>query len=155
MANVEMIRAFIARVLEDGGLVDGRAEPDSDGDYQLRQGSALYWVSAAEADDGLGLVQVFGVVLEDVPLSRKLLTAVNDINSGYLWIRCYWADGRLTIARDLAADTLTPELLSEACGRIGRIADEYDDRLKELVGAGHTVFDGDAGGDGDDGSVEV
>ena len=152
MANVEMIRAFIARVQEDGGLVDGRAEPDSDGDYQLRQGSALYWVSAGEADDGLGLVQVFGIVLEDVPLSRKLLTAVNEINSDHLWVRCYWAQGRLTVARDLAADTLTADQLTKACAQIGRIADEYDDRFKELLGAGHTVFDGDPG---DDDSVEV
>jgi hypothetical protein len=152
MANVEMIRAFIARVLEDGGLVDGRAEPDSDGDYQLRYGSTLYWVSAGQADDGFGLVQVFGIVLEDVPLSRKLLTAVNEINGEYLWIRCYWQQGRLTLARDLAADTHTAELLTAACAQISRIADEYDDRLKELVGAGHTVFDGDAG---DDDSVEV
>jgi hypothetical protein len=151
MANVEMIRAFIARVLEDGGLVDGRAEADSDGDYQLRQGSALYWVSAGEADDGLGLVQVFGVVLEDVPLSLKLLTAVNEINSTYMWIRCYWDEDRLLVARDLASDSLNPELLAEACAQIGRIADEYDDRFKELVGAGHTFFDGDA----DEDSVEV
>ena len=152
MAKMEMIRAFIARILEDGGLVDGRAEPDSDGDYQIRQGSALYWVSSAQADDGFGLVQVYGVVLEDVPLSKKLLTAVNDINRDHLWIRCYWQQGRLAVARDLAADTLTAELLTAACAQIGRIADEYDDRLKELVGAGHTVFDGDPG---DDDSVEV
>lgn len=152
MANVEMIRAFIARVLEDGGLVDGRSEPDSDGDYQLRQGSTLYWVSAGQTDDGFGLVQVFGVVLEDVPLSRKLLTAVNEINRDYLWVRCYWEQGRLTVARDLAADTLTAELLASACAQIGRIADEYDDRLKDLVGAGHTVFDGDPAADD---SVEV
>lgn len=152
MANVEMIRAFTARVLEDGGLVDGRAEPDSDGDYQIRNGSALYWVSAGEAGDGFGLVQVFGIVLEDVPLSKKLLTAVNEINSEYLWIRCYWEQGRLVVARDLAADTLTADLLTAACAQIGRIADEYDDRLKELVGAGHTFFDGDAG---DEDSVEV
>jgi hypothetical protein len=152
MANVEMIRAFIARVLEDGGLVDGRAEPDSDGDYQLRYGSALYWVSAGEADDGFGLVQVFGVVLDDVPLSKKLLTAVNEINGDYLWVRCFWRQGRLTLARDLAADTLTAEMLTAACAQIGRIADEYDDRLKQLVGTGHTVFDGDSG---DEDSVEV
>lgn len=152
MANVEMIRAFIARVLEDGGLVDGRAEPDSDGDYQLRHGSALYWVSAGQADDGFGLVQVFGIVLEDVPLSKKLLMAVNEINHDYLWVRCYWQQGRLAVARDLAADTLTPELLTSACAQIGRIADEYDGRLKELVGAGHTFFEDDLG---DDDSVEV
>ena len=152
MANVEMIRAFIARVLEDGGLVDGRAEPDSDGDYQLRYGSTLYWVSAGQSDDGFGLVQVFGIVLEDVPLSKKLLTAVNEINGDYLWIRCYWKQNRLTLARDLAADTLTAEMRTAACAQNSHIADEYDDRLKELVGAGHTVFDNESG---DDDSVEV
>lgn len=154
MANVEMIRGFVARVLEDGGLVDGRAEPDSDGDFQIRQGSALYWVSAGESGDAAaqGLVQVTGVVLDDVPLSRKLLTAVNEINRDYLWIRCYWHQNRLEIARDLAADTLTAEALVAACTQIGHIADEQDDRFKELLDAGHTVFDGDPG---DDDSVEV
>ncbi|GAA1995661.1 T3SS (YopN, CesT) and YbjN peptide-binding chaperone 1 [Catenulispora subtropica] len=152
MANVEMIRAFVARVLEDGGLVDGRAEPDSDGDFQVRQGSALYWVSSGQAGDDSGLVQVFGVVLEDVPLSRKLLTAVNEINRDYLWIRCFWHEGRLVVARDLAADTLTAEALVGACAQIGRISDEQDDKFKELIGAGHTFFEGDPD---DEDSVEV
>ncbi|GAA2051711.1 hypothetical protein GCM10009839_68550 [Catenulispora yoronensis] len=152
MANVEMIRAFVARVLEDGGLVEGRAEPDSDGDFQIRQGSSLYWVSPGQAGDESGLVQVFGIVLEDVPLSRKLLIAVNEINRDYLWVRCFWHERRLTLARDLAADSLTAEALIGACAQIGHIADEQDDKFKALIGAGRTAFE-DEPDDAD--SVEV
>jgi len=150
MANIEMIRGFVARVLEDAGLVSGRAQPDSDGDYQIRYGSALYWVSPGAAGDDSGLVQVFGVLLDEVKLSRKLLAALNEINRDYLWIRAFWQDDRVLICRDLAADALSAAGLKAACEQIGRIADDQDDKLKALVNAGHTFFEGS-----DDDSVEV
>jgi hypothetical protein len=147
-----VIRGFIAQVLGDGSAVGGPVRRDQDGDFEVRRGSAEYWVAATETADGAGMVQVGSVVLREVPLSKKALKAVNAVNAEFVWVRCAWSDGMIRIARDIPVDLVTTELLVQSCNFIGVIADTKDDEFKALLGVGATAFDGDPD---DDDAVEV
>lgn len=151
MANLEVLRGFIAQVLGDWPDVDGPVERDEDGDFRIRRGSAGYWVAAAQTADGTGMVQVGSAVLRDVPLSKKALKAVNGINAEYIWVRAAWVDDAIMISRDIPADLVTAEVLVEACTFIGAVADAKDDEFKELLAAGATAY----GAAPDDDAVEV
>jgi hypothetical protein len=152
VANLEVVKGFIAQVLVDGEEVDGLVQCDEEGCFEIRRGSAKYSVAASQTDDGSGIVQVGSVVLRDVPLSKRALTAVNSINSEYVWVRCAWEDGMILIVRDIPVDIVTAELLVQSCNFIGEIADAKDDEFKTLLGAGTSAYDGDLD---DDDSVEV
>lgn len=152
MANLEVLRGFIAQALSGVEDIGGPVERDEDGDFRLRRGSAQYWVAAAQTAGGAGIVQVGSVVLRDVPLSKKALKAVNSVNAECVWIRASWVDDVILIARDIPADIVTAAVLLEACDFIGAVADEKDDEFKELLAAGTSAYDDDGR---DDDAVEV
>lgn len=152
MANLEVIRGFIAQALGDGSHFGAPVERDQDGDFQIRRGSAEFWAGAAQAADGSGMVQVGSVVLRGVPLSKKALKAVNSINRDYLWVRAVWADDLIVICRDIPIDLVTTEVLVQACDFIGAVADAKDDEFKSLLKVGTSAYDGDPD---DDDAVEV
>lgn len=154
MANLEMIRGFIAQVLGDAEDIGGPVERDEDGDFRVRRGSAEYWVAAAQTGEGTGLVQVGSVVLRDVPLSKKALKAVNAVNAEHFWVRASWVDDVIMIARDIPAEIVTAAVLLEACDFIGSVADAKDDEFKELLAAGTSAYDDDDDDAADD-AVEV
>jgi hypothetical protein len=152
MANLEVIRGFIAQALADATDFDGAVERDEEGDFRVRRGSAQFWVAAVETAGGDGVVQVGSAVLRDVPLSKKALKAVNAINCEYLWVRAAWRDDAIVIAREIPVDLVTSGMLVQACEFIGSIADAKDDELKALLSVGESAFPGDPD---DEDSVEV
>jgi hypothetical protein len=152
MANLEVIRGFIAQVLADSDHFDGPVGRDEDGDFRVRRGSAEYWVAAVRTAGGAAMVQVGSAVLREVPMSKKALRAVNAVNAEYLWVRAAWRDEAIVIAREVPADLVTAATLVEACDFIGSIADAKDDELKALLAVGESAYAGD---DEDDDSVVV
>ncbi len=152
MANLEVIRGFIAQVLADTDHFDGPVGRDDDGDYRVRRGSAEYWVAAVQTARGAGMVQVGSAVLREVPASEAALAAANDINASYLWVRAVWRDGAIVVSREIPADLVTAATLVEACDFIGSIADAKDDELKALLSLGVAAYAPEAE---DDDSVVV
>lgn len=152
MANLEVIRGFIAQALADTDHFDAPVERDEDGDFRVRRGSAQFWVAAVQTADGAAMVQVGSAVLREVPLSKKALRAVNDINAAYLWVRAVWRDDAIVVSREVPEDLVTSATLVEACDFIGSIADSEDDALKALLSVGASAYADDAA---DDDSVVV
>jgi Putative bacterial sensory transduction regulator len=144
MANLEVIRGFIAQVLADTDHFDGPVGRDDDGDFRVRRGSAEYWVAAVQTADGAAVVQVGSAVLREVPLSKKALRAANAINAEYLWVRAVWRDDAVVISREIPAELVTGAVLVQACDFIGSIADAKDDELKALLAVGASAYADDA-----------
>lgn len=152
MANLEVIRGFIAQVLAETDHFDGPVGRDEDGDFRVRRGSAEYWVAAVQTASGDAMVQVGSAVLRDVPLSKKTLRSVNALNAEHLWVRAVWRDAAIVVSREIPAELVTAATLVEACDFIGAIADAKDDELKALLEVGAPAFAQDAE---DDDSVVV
>ena len=152
MANLEVIRGFIAQVLTESDHFDGPIGRDEDGDFRVRRGSAEYWVAAVQVSGGAALVQVGSAILREVPVSKKVLRAVNGINAEYLWVRAVWRDEAIVVSREIPADLVTAATLVEACDFIGFIADTKDDELKALLALGAAAYADEAE---DDDSVVV
>ena len=80
---------------------------DADGDIPIRWGSALYYVRLL--DKSPTLVQVFCVVLRNVPSTHELLEEINIINEGIVVARMFWAEGNVIAAAELFAEHLDQE----------------------------------------------
>lgn len=120
---------------------DGELRVDVDGDIALRWQSALYYVRLL--DKAPTLLQVFCVVLRNVPKSPELLEELNIINEGIVSSRVFWAEGNIIAATELLAEQLDQEELSHACWAVGSLAAWADTELHEQFG-GEMVFPDDA-----------
>lgn len=144
MANLEVIRGFIAQVLTESDHFDGPLVRDEDGDFRVRRGSAEYWVAAVRTAGGAGMVQVGSAVLRDVPFSKKVLRSVNAINAEHLWVRAVWRNEAIVVSREIPEELVNAATLIEACEVIGSIADTKDDELRALLAVGVAAYTDDA-----------
>ena len=87
---------------------------DADGDIPIRWGSALYYVRLL--DKSPTLVQVFCVVLRNVPSTHELLEEINIINEGIVVARMFWAEGNVIAAAELLAEDWADTELHEQFG---------------------------------------
>ncbi len=114
---------------------------DEDGDIPIRWESALYYVRLL--DKVPPMLQVFCVVLRNVPKTPELLEELNIINEGIVSSRVFWADGNVIAACELLAEQLDQEELAHSCWAVGSLAAWADTELHEQFG-GEMVYPDDA-----------
>ena len=139
MANVEMVRAYVEKILEEFLGTDS-LKVDGDGDYPIRHGSAAYYVRITGGDSVY--VSVFSEVLLEVEGGAELYEVLNDINAHIRGARIFHREDRIILATEVEPDDMQPAELADACDRIAKVADHYDDQLHEKFG-GKLMFEED------------
>lgn len=116
-------------------LVDSYLRTSTDvgaGPISVRSGSAV--VNIRLLDTEPTLVRVYSAVVQGVPESPDLLSALNEINATTNFIRLFWRDETVFAADELLAQTLDLDELVTAVDLVADLADHYDDDLVERFG---------------------
>ncbi len=132
--KASVIRPYLAKFLQEYLESDEPIEPDEDGDYCFRRGSAEIIVSLIEEEQPV--LSVLSVLLRGVKKSQKLLEALNDTNADCPFAKVYWREEGVVLRLDLLAESLEDAQMRLACGIISRLADELDTTLKKRFHGG-------------------
>jgi len=124
-----LIRPYIEKFLQDYLESGEPVEPDEDGDYAFRSGSAEILVTLIEEERPV--VSVLSMLLRGVKKSPKLLEALNEANSDWPFAKVYWRDDCVVLRFDLLARSLDDSQMRMACDLVADLADELDTTLKK------------------------
>lgn len=127
--KVSVIRSYLEKFLREYLESDEPLEPDEDGDYCFRRGSAEILVSLIEEEQSV--VSILSVLLRGVKKSQKLLEALNDTNADCPFAKVYWREEGVVLRLDLLAESLDDAQLRMACSLVSRLADELDTTLEK------------------------
>ena len=116
----------------------GTVTIDSDGDFSLRHESARIFVSVGEFGDDNTVVEIFALVLQEVPLTPALYEYVatqNTYRFGKLSVAKAQdgVSGRLMLGHSLLGNTLDQEELVAPVVMLANLANELDDELQSTV----------------------
>jgi hypothetical protein len=137
MTEMLWIRSHIERLLQDEWDVC-RVEPDADGDYPFRYGTAGCWVRLLDSDPSMIRVAAHAVV--GVRRTAKLLTELNDIQRRALSSAVLWSHDGVVVSQTLSPIGLTAPVLAQAMAAVGGLADEIGVLLASMFG-GETPFE--------------
>jgi hypothetical protein len=132
----EVLRPFLEKALAEWAETE-RVEPDHDGDYAFRAGSAKFFVRITKDDPPV--LKFWSVLLEKVKASPRVFRVLNSVNSALTFARAYWHDDLVILSMEVPTESVDAEELGWACDLIGALADDLDTRLKEELG-GKTAF---------------
>lgn len=137
--KASLIRPYLEKFLQEFLESDEPLEPDEDGDYAFRRGSAEIIVSLIEEEQPV--VSVLSVLLRGVKKSQKLLEVLNETNSDCPFAKVYWREEGVVLRLDLLAESLDDAQLRMACSVVSRLADELDTTLKKKFRGGMAFRD--------------
>lgn len=129
--KTEVLRPFLEKVLSEWSERK-MVEPDEDGDYVFRRGSADICVRLIEGSPPV--LRLFSVLLSKVAASAKVFRVLNKVNSEILFVRVFWSEQRVLASLEVSADSLDAASVRHACETMARVADVLDTRLKEEIG---------------------
>lgn len=115
-------------------------EPDSDGDYVFRRGTACGYVRSEAGPPRL--VRVFAYAAIEVPRSAKLLTELNDIDGRCRAVSVSWHHGAVIVEHVILAKGVKPKTLHIACKSVGGVAEDIGAMIATVYG-GRTPFAAD------------
>jgi len=138
--KTSVLRPYLEKFLQAFLESSEPIEPDEDGDYGFRNGSAGIVVSIQEGDPTV--VSVFSVLVRGVKKSARMMDALNEINAQYRFVKTFWSEDVIVLQVDLLADSLDDDQMRMACDLVAHLADESDTSLKKKFG-GKLAFNDD------------
>lgn len=136
MNQTTWIRSHVERCLQDIWDLP-RVEPDADGDYPFRWGTAACFVRVE--DDDPVLVRVWAYAVVGARPTAKLLQELNDVNRRSRTAHAYFGDGFVVVEQALHAAGVDRDTLSQACLAAGTVADDIGAMIAAVHG-GTTPF---------------
>lgn len=133
-AIVEATRGKVQKYLTESL---GSVSVDQDGDFGIPYGSTVAFVSVNDAFGEHAVVDVWAIVLRDVPLTPELFRFVanKDYRFGDLIVRRNENGlGRVIFSQGILGDFLDPEELRLAVSAVAVTADELDDEMQARFG---------------------
>ncbi len=127
----EVLRPFLEKSLADWARRD-EIEPDANGHYAFRRGSAQFFVALTEDDPPV--LRFWSVLLRKIKASPKVFRLLNALNAELLFVRLFWKDNSVILSVELSTGNIDSALVHRACDMIGVLADELDTKLKEDLG---------------------
>jgi hypothetical protein len=127
----EVLRPFLEKALAQWAGRD-EVEPDEDGDYTFRHGSAEFFVRLIKEDPPI--LRFWSVLLKTVKSTPKVFRLLNTINSVLGFARVYWKDELIILALEVPTDNVDARQVAWACDMVGVLADDLDTKLKHDVG---------------------
>ncbi|HSK11527.1 MAG TPA: YbjN domain-containing protein [Vicinamibacterales bacterium] len=127
--KTSLVRPFIEKFLQGYLEIDELVQPDEDGDYGFRSGTAEVLVTFIEEQPAI--VTVLSMLLRGVKKSPKLLEALNDTNGEWPFAKVYWREDGVVLRLDLLAESLDEVQMRTACDLVSDLADHLDTLLKE------------------------
>ncbi len=127
----EVLRPFLEKSLAEWARRD-EIEPDANGHYAFRRGSAQFFVALTEDDPPV--LRFWSVLLRKVKSSPKVFRTLNSLNAEAMFVRLFYREGAVTLALEISTGNIDSALVHRACDTIGLLADQLDTKLKEDLG---------------------
>jgi hypothetical protein len=144
MSELMWVRSHVERLLQDEWDAC-RVDPDGDGDYSFRNGTAAGWLSVL--DSRPVMVRVFAHAAQGVKASAKLFREINDINNRLLSAQVIWGQsGVVLVSQTISAVDLTRPVLAQAIDAVGGVANDLGPLMAGMFG-GATPYPADVGSD--------
>jgi hypothetical protein len=132
-----MVRAYVESLLKDATGVE-KVVADEEGDFPVRAGNVLFFVSVEDGDEPV--VQVFSIAVREIPLTNELLAKVNEINGQLRFCRMFFDDGRVVVATECVGLTLDEAEYRTATQAVAGAAEHFAPLIVAEFG-GHLTFD--------------
>jgi hypothetical protein len=139
MTEAMWVRSHVERLLQDEWNVC-RVEPDAEGDYPFRWGTASCWIEVLDTDPVL--VRVFAHAAVDLRASAKLLAELNAIQAQALSAAIRHEGRVVIVSQTLCPWALSPPVLVQAMTAVGGLADDVGMLLAQMFG-GATPYPAD------------
>ncbi|MEO8681582.1 MAG: hypothetical protein ABI665_21225 [Vicinamibacterales bacterium] len=133
--TVERVRGLMLDAIRKAAG-DSTLEFQDDGHLALRFGSALVIVRVHKEPF---CVRIVSPVLAKVEADDLLIDRLNELNARVRFARLFVEDGTVFAVTEVSASPFVAEHVFDACGSLGRLADEIDDILQKQFG-GRTGF---------------
>ena len=134
MTELDLARSHVERCLQDLWHVH-HLEPDSDGDYAYKSGSAACWIGIDPGEPPL--VKAVACAAVGVKKSTKLLAELNELNTRCRTVHVYWRDGSIIVEQAMLAHTVDRRSLSQAGQSVASVANDIGPMIAAVFG-GHT-----------------
>jgi hypothetical protein len=133
MSELMWVRSHVERLLQDEWDAC-RVEPDSDGDYPFRKGTAAGWVAVLNSDPPM--VRVFAHAAHGIRPSAQLFREINDINNRTLSAQVIWlkSGGVVLVSQTVSAVDLTLPVLAQAVDAVGVVANDIGPLMAGMFG---------------------
>lgn len=132
---VRITKEKVQRYLTD---LFGSVSIDRDGDFYVRNGSTMVFISVVPGGEKYSLVRIFAPVLREVPESPACYKYVATANGRFVFgsLSAREAGGKLDLmfGHALLGEYLDPEELSSALSAVAITADAIDDEIKAQFG---------------------
>ncbi|MEV4712051.1 hypothetical protein [Micromonospora sp. NPDC049374] len=139
----ERVRTVVSTMLKSDS---DRLQVDSDGDINIRAGSAMVFVRVR---DNPPLVDVFSPVLTEVEPTERLYVKLSELTNRMPIGRLYCADDTVWASIPVFGRNFQPTHLMLAVQVMTGLADELDDRLHGEFGGKRFFGEGDKSGRGE------
>jgi hypothetical protein len=124
-----MAHSHVQRMLREAMELD-EVKQDCDGDYPMRHGSAMYYLSVGRTGH---MVKIWSHAVYGLKDTAAVLREVNEANEQLLHCRVYLAGGTLMVEAFLPVEPLVPAYLAAVCCEVGTVSD----RMGQLMAAVH------------------
>lgn len=136
-----MVRAYVESLVKEATGVE-KVVADEDGDFPVRVGKVLFYVSIEDGDEPI--VQVFSIAIRDVALTNELLAKVNEINGQLRFCRMFFDDdddGRVVVATECLGLTLDEAEYRTATQAVAGAAEHFAPLIAAEFGGRLTFVD--------------
>ena len=106
---------------------------DDNGDVDVRTKVAGYTARICPSCDAPH-IEVFSVLVRDIPADPGLYEALNDLNRGMSHARFFWANDCVILAGELLGRSADEDSLRCLCNEVAAMADEHAPRLAGIFG---------------------
>jgi len=140
MSHELWVRSHVERLLQDEWEVC-RVDPDPDGNYPFRRGTASCWVSVL-CDESPPMIRVVACAATGLRATAALLRELNEIQLRALSASVCWHDGNVVVFQTVSPVGLTRSVLAQALDAVSAVADDIGLLLAGMFG-GTTPFPAD------------
>jgi hypothetical protein len=134
MSEALWVRSHVERLLQDEWNAC-RVEPDPDGNYPFRRGSASCSVSIL-CDDTPPMVRIAASAVTGVRCTAALLRELNEIQLRALSASVCWHDGSVVVFQTLSPVGLTRPVLAQAVDAVSGVANDVGVLVAGMFGGG-------------------
>lgn len=131
MSAIDLARSHIERCLQDLWGTP-QVEPDSDGNYLYRSGTATCWISLDAHTPAI--VKAMACAAAGVKKSARLFGELNEINARCRTSYVYWSAGSVIVEQAMLAHAVDRRVLAQAGQSVACVANDIGSMITTLFG---------------------
>lgn len=131
LSDIDLARSHVERCLQDLWDVH-HVQPDCDGDYPYRSGTAACWISLDAHEPPI--VKAVACAAVGVKKTSKLLGELNEINMRCRTAHVFWSGGSVIVEQSMLAHAVDRRALAQAGQSVAGVANDIGSMIAAVFG---------------------